>query len=68
MSYGSVCYDVVCLWVCCSCLVSVCVLFATYCVAWPAFLFMGACVCVCDVVCLWVWCSVNLMCVVLFCL
>ena len=58
MSYDSFCYDVVCLWVYCFCLVSVCVLFVVYCVAWSAFFVCGClrvcvrvmlCVCECGV-------------------
>ena len=59
MSYASCCYDGAYLCVGCFCLVRVCVLFVMYCVAWSAFVCVGACVCVCDVVCLCVLCSVN---------
>ena len=52
MSYASVCYDVVCLWVDCFFLVSVCVFVCDVLCGVVCFLFVGACVCVCDAVCL----------------
>ena len=68
MSSASFCYDVVCSCVDCVCLVCLRVLFVIYCVAWSAFVCVGACVCVCDAVCLRVLCSANKMCAVLVCL
>ena len=54
MSYDSFCYDVVCLCVDCFSLVSLCVLFVMYSVAWSAF-------------CLWVLAFVSVMLCVCVC-
>ena len=45
-SHTSCCYDVVWLCVNCFCLVCLCVMFVIDCVAWSAFVRVGACVCV----------------------
>ena len=47
-------------------LFDVCVLFVKCCVAWPAFVCVDACACVCDVVCVRVvFCTLNVCCFVM---
>ena len=51
MSYASFCYDAVRLRVECCCLMSVCILFEMYLMAWFVFVCVCACVCVSVMLC-----------------